>query len=88
MQRLVRAYAAIDADNQLVTIADSFFQTGLLNAIAFGETMRHVITGLGPQHPQRSQQDRRARRAVNIIVAIDQDWLLIIDGLQHALYRL
>ena len=45
MKRLVRANSAIDADDEFVTFARGFFERCLLNTVAFGETMRDVITG-------------------------------------------
>src|SRR2546429_7730885 len=52
MQRFVRAYSTIDADDQFVTFARGFFQCRLLNAITFSEAMRHVITGGCSQHSE------------------------------------
>ena len=42
--------------------------------------MWHVIAGGGAEHSQRAQQNGSARGAVNIVIAVDQDWLVTFDG--------
>ena len=71
MQWLVRAYPTIDADDQFVPFARGFLQRRLLNAIAFSKAMRHVITG----------------GRINIVIAVNQDRISIIDGPEKTPYR-
>src|SRR6266496_1334600 len=78
MQRVMRAYAAIDANDEFVALPDGPLQCCLLNSVTLGETMRHVITGSRAQHPQGPDQHRRSGRAINIIVAVNQNRLLIV----------
>ena len=52
MQRFMRAYPTIDADDQFVTFAGGFLQPRLLNAITFSKAMGHVITGGRSQHSE------------------------------------
>ena len=79
--------AAIDADDQLVAFAESLLQRVLANAVAFGKAMRHVIPGRRTQHAQRAQKHRRARRAIDVVVAVNQNRFLIVDRLPQALHR-
>ena len=86
-QRLVCGDAAIDANDQLVAFVRCFLQRVLPNAVTFGKAMRHVIAGRRAQHAQRSQKHRRARRAIDVIVAVNQNRFLIVNRAQQALHR-
>ena len=44
-KRLMRANPAIDTDDKFEAFARGLFQRVLSNAIAFGEAMRHMISG-------------------------------------------
>src|SRR5205085_9408669 len=44
MERLVRSYAAINADNDAVIFCLCLLKRGLLYAVAFRKAMRNVIT--------------------------------------------
>src|SRR5688500_20376340 len=54
----VRANATVDADDEFVSFGDGAFECWLLNAVAFGETMRNVKTGAGAEKFQRSEERR------------------------------
>ena len=83
VQGLMRGYSAINADNQFVALAGGFLQSLLTNPVAFSEAMRDVVAGRSAQHAQRAQQHGRPRRPVHIIVAVNQDWLMIVDCLKQ-----
>src|SRR5262249_47328595 len=76
----VGADAAVNADDEFVTFVKGAFECGLLNAIAFGEAMRYVKAGASVEQFQRAQKDRCAGGAVDVVVAVDQDWFLSFDG--------
>src|ERR1041385_7176595 len=84
---VVCANSTIHADNNLVSVLNRSLQRGLLDAIAFGETVRHMKTCFRAQQVKRPQKNRRSRRAVDVIVAIDENRLTFRDRAQYAWHR-
>ena len=68
----VRAYAAVNANGQFIVLSHGSLKRGLLNSVAFSETVRHMKSGLRSQQVQCSQENGRSRGAVNIIVAVNE----------------
>ena len=79
----MRCYAAVNANDQLVTISERRFQRCLLNAIAFREAMRHVEACRRSQHTQSAQQHRRAGGAVNVVIAVNKNPFTAINCAQQ-----
>src|SRR6185369_1290237 len=79
VKRLVCANAAIDADDEFVTIGDGFFECGLLNSVTFGEAMRDVKACVCAEEFQCAQEHGGAGRAVNVVVTVDQNGLTRFD---------
>ena len=77
----VRAYAAVNANRKFVAFGNGLLQCGLLNAVTFSETMRHMESGFRAQQIQCSKENGRSRGAVNIVVAVNQYGFARIDGL-------
>src|ERR1044071_9588522 len=87
----MRPDAAVDADDEFVTISDSFFERGLLNAVTFGEAMWDVRAGVCAEEFERAQKHCCSGCAVDVVIAVDQDRLTRFnraleasDGLLHA----
>src|ERR1044072_2600191 len=76
---IVRANSTIDAQHEFVSTTRRLLERRLLNAISFSETMRHVITRRCAQQAYRAKQPRCSGRAVNVVVAIDKNWFLILN---------
>src|SRR5713226_2379599 len=91
VERFVCAYAAVHTDHQLVSIRCRFFQGRLLDAIAFSEAVWHVVSRSRSQQRQSAQENRGAGSAVDIVVAVNQNRLGLINcapepgnGLTHS----
>ena len=80
----MRANAAVDADDEFVAVGESAFECGLLNAVAFGETVRDVKAGACAEKFQCAEQDGGAGSAVDVVIAIDQHGLVRFDGVFDA----
>ena len=76
----VRANAAVNTDHELAAIGESLFECCLLNAVAFGETMRDMKADVCAEEFQRAQEDRGSSCSVNVVIAIDQHALTVCDG--------
>src|SRR5689334_7574870 len=76
---LMRADAAVDADDEFVTIGDGFFEGGLLNAVAFGEAMWNVKAGVRAEEFQRAQEHCCSGCAIDVVITVDQDRLARLD---------
>src|SRR5687768_5391965 len=88
MKRCVSPDATVHTDDQFVTFGDCFFECGLLNAVAFGETVRDVEDGASAKQFQSAQKDRRARYTVDVVVTVNQNWFLSVNRLLEARYCL
>ena len=87
-ERLVRAYAAVNADDERVAFQLRAFENVAAYAVALGETVRHVVARRRAEDFERAPEDDRARRAVNVVVAVNQNALARLDRAQYARDRL
>jgi hypothetical protein len=74
-QRLERLRAAIDRDDQARSGFGELHQRRAGRAIALHQPVRDIIARLQPQLAQQADQQRRAGRAIDIIIAINGDRL-------------
>ncbi len=81
VKRFVCANAAIDADDEFVTVGDGVLECGLLNAVTFSEAMRDMKARFCAKQFQRTQQHGGAGGAVNVVISVDQNRLTGINSL-------
>ena len=79
LQRLVRHRPAIDGDDQPGALPGDPHQRLARGAVAFQQAIGNVVLRLAAQRAQQPDQQRRAGRAIHVIVAIDGDRL----GAEH-----
>ena len=88
LQRLEGLGSAVDAHDDVRAAVLQFDQGLPGRAIALHQPVGDVDHGIGTKPPQQQHQHRRARRAVDIIVAEDRNRLLLLDGIGEALRTL
>ncbi len=79
--------AAIDRDKQVYAALCETADCIDVRAVAFEDAIRNVNDGIEPATTQVTAQQRRRRRAIDIVVAKDSDTLLVNDGIGDALSR-
>ena len=73
------ADASIDADNQLHAIGGGALDHLVAHAIAFENAVRNMKVGAPPAKLDGGFQDDDGGRAVDVVVAVDEDFLFALD---------
>ena len=87
IERFERHRPAIDRDDQAGALFGQPDQRFTRGAIAFEQAVGDVIVCLVPQFAQQPDQQRRAGRSINVIVAVDGDGFVGQYRLDHTLSR-
>src|ERR1041385_706767 len=87
----VRADAAVDADDEFISVSDCFLECRLLDAVTFREAVWNVEACIRAEKLERAQQHGGAGCSIDVVIAVDQDrlarlgWALqASDALFHA----
>src|ERR1700741_549710 len=81
------ANPGINADDQPRTGGGSMLDHLVLHAVAFADAMRHVEVGRTSAKLNGCLQDDNRGGAVDVVVPIDQDTFLAVDGGLNAIDR-
>ncbi len=94
-QHLVLTNAGVHADDHAEALGRSLFNHRHAHAVAIGKPVRNVSLHIAAQHPQRREQHHHRHGAVHVIVAVNQNFFVLIqsaaqtfDGLAHAGHQL
>ena len=80
LQRIVRGGAAIDADDEAGALFLQLEQGRDVGPIAFAHAVGNVDRAVRADCRKKPQQQRRRGRAVDIVVAEDDDLFAVADG--------
>ena len=81
-ERRSGAYAAVDGDDQFGALIDEPFQGVGIEAIPFGQAVGHVGFDRRAELGQARVQDRGGGHAIDVVVAVDNDFFVVADRLQ------
>ena len=86
-QDLVLAHARVHTQHHAVAFCLGALHHRHAHAVTIRQTARDVSLHFRSQRPQRCQQDHRRHRPVHVIVAVDENFLLPLDGLPETFDR-
>ena len=84
---LGRRCAAVDADDQARATQHQRVQCGAVGAVALHHAIRHVVHDLAAKLPQQGDHQRRAARAIDIVIAEHPDSLAMLHRIGEAIRR-
>ena len=79
--------AAVDGDDDLRPFERERPHRVVIESVAFVDAIGHVVVGVRAQQLEAAQQNRGRRHAVGVVVAVDDDPLLVGDRLMQNLGR-
>src|SRR5881394_1841465 len=77
---------AIDTDRYRASVGLGLFKCRDVDAITFGKPIRNVERGLSSEQLQRLSEKYGPGRAVDIVIAPDQDLLARIDRFENSIH--
>ncbi len=79
-----RSNAGVDADDEMDSVARRFLHHLAAHAVAVLETVRHVKLRVAAGELDRFLEDYDCRRAVDVVISIDQYSFAVGDGGSNA----
>src|SRR5215212_10930434 len=77
---------AIYSDDQFHAIRFEGIQSIFVEAIAFIKSVRNIAAHISAKRFQRLHEERGGRDAVHIIIAVDRDRLVVLQGITDAIH--
>ncbi len=74
------ANAGVDADDEADAFCGGALDDFVAHAVAFADAVRHVVLDLAAAEFERGLEDDDGGGAVNVVVAIDKDGFVALDG--------
>ena len=75
-----RAHAGVDGDDEADALGIRGFKHAGLQAVAFAQTMRNMEANRAAEHLDCGLEQHNGGGAVDVVVAVEEDWFAARDG--------